>query len=538
MSECHKLLCTIAAVAIISLAGAAAHAQLVGNGDGLMNVNYINTSGANPGNNTSNWLGLWDALDGGGGPTGFITTGPPTIKSYNVQNAVTDTELDIIYNGNFDGFTGSKAYNTIAGDGPGGGPGPFNGGDDFSVRARATLTFNTGGTYSISAGSDDGRRIELAPDTLVGGSPFNGFTAAGNQLTGFTANDTVVQYEPPTGHNHTTGVFNVAAGDKLTMDASFYERGGGDNFHVSLKDSGDTGHGGTGDGWALLTDGVFGGKVSVAGADTATAGQFDVQMFNVVGGGGSNDNDLNNMSETNALWNHFDTNGFSIGLANIPTVTGFDVANNNQDTEVSFDYPGGGNYGVNRPLNSINSNGPSPPNPNGGVSTSNNDYSIRAQTFLEFLSGGTYTIALGSDDGRRIELTAADATGYTGFLSRGDQVNGSFTAGDTVIGFSGGTGHNQSVGVFTVDAGDILELDAFYYQGGGGHSGEISLAQGSFSSWTNTTDFQLLTDGMFGGSVLLHSQVAPGVIPEPSTVLIWSLLAGLGLAAGRRRRKR
>ena len=77
-------------------------------------------------------------------------------------------------------------------------------------------------------------------------------------------------------------------------------------------------------------------------------------------------------------------------------------------------------------------------------------------------------------------------------------MNGSFTTGDTVIGFSGGTGHNQSVGTFTVAAGDVLELDAFFYQGNGGHSGEISIARGEFSTFTNTTDFKLLSDEVLG----------------------------------------
>jgi len=97
MSKCHRLLWAIAVVAITSLAAAPAHAQLVGNGDGLMNVNCINTTGSNPGNNTANWLSLWSALDGGAGPTGFVSTGPPTLKIYNVQDALTDTEVDIIY---------------------------------------------------------------------------------------------------------------------------------------------------------------------------------------------------------------------------------------------------------------------------------------------------------------------------------------------------------------------------------------------------------------------------------------------------------
>jgi len=54
-------------------------------GDGLMNVQVINTTGTNPGNNTANWLSVWDALDGGAGPTG-------SVAGFNVVNNTSDTD--------------------------------------------------------------------------------------------------------------------------------------------------------------------------------------------------------------------------------------------------------------------------------------------------------------------------------------------------------------------------------------------------------------------------------------------------------------
>ena len=74
----HRFLWAIAIVSIIGLAALPAHAQLVGNGDGLMNVNYINTQVQNPGNNTANWLALWDNLDAGG-------TGPGTFFRWDLK---------------------------------------------------------------------------------------------------------------------------------------------------------------------------------------------------------------------------------------------------------------------------------------------------------------------------------------------------------------------------------------------------------------------------------------------------------------------
>src|SRR5690606_11973316 len=160
-----------------------------------------------------------------------------------------------------------------------------------------------------------------------------------------------------------------------------------------------------------------------------------------------------------------------------------------------FDYSGAGNFPGSRNTNSINNNGPGGA---GGPLSNSDNYSVRARTFLAFSVGGTYTIAMGSDDGRRLELTPAapgSAPGYTGFSSVGGQAGSTLTDGNTVMGWSGGSGHNQTFGVFTVARGDILELDAFYYEGTGGDSGEISFAAGAQASF-NTTAFRLLTDGV------------------------------------------
>ncbi len=225
-------------------------------------------------------------------------------------------------------------------------------------------------------------------------------------------------------------------------------------------------------------------------------GLIDVQVVNTAGTnpGNSSDNWL-------AVWDALDGGAGPTG-----TVAGFNVQNNTADTETVFDYAGGGgNFAVNRAIGSINNDGPGgsggPFNP-GGSGGSN--YSIRARTYILFPSAGTFTIGMGSDDGRRIELaeaTAGSAPGYSGFASRHGQVNGAFSAGDTVLGFSGGTGHAWSRGVFTVAANDILALDAFYYEGGGGDSGEIALAAGAQTfggSGINTTTFSLLQNGAQG----------------------------------------
>ena len=242
-------------------------------------------------------------------------------------------------------------------------------------------------------------------------------------------------------------------------------------------------------------------------------GLMNVQYINTTG-----TNPGNNSDNWESLW---DEVAGTNTTGDVVTTTGtYTVVNNNSDTETVFDYNTGGDFGTNRNINSINSDGPG----GSGASTSDSNYSIRVNTFLKFQNAGTYTIAMGSDDGRRLELKEASggsAPGYSGFTSRGDQFNGSFTSGDTVIGFSGGTGHQQTVGTFTVDAGDILELTAFYYEATGGDSGEISIANGTFNSFTNSSDFTLLSSGV--EEILLGSSFAninQAINSETSTVTL------------------
>ena len=148
------------------------------------------------------------------------------------------------------------------------------------------------------------------------------------------------------------------------------------------------------------------------------------------------------------------------------------MQNHFSDTASVFDYGTGNATQNNGYFGSKNS--PSTIDSGSGNFTGNANYSIRAATYLQFDNAGTYTIAMGSDDGRRVELTDVGGSAtFTGFTSVSGQGGGS---GANVFGFSGGTGHRWTYGTFTVAAGDILRLDAFYYEGGGGDSGEIAIA--------------------------------------------------------------
>ncbi|MEE3220084.1 MAG: hypothetical protein VX257_07465, partial [Planctomycetota bacterium] len=124
---------------------------------------------------------------------------------------------------------------------------------------------------------------------------------------------------------------------------------------------------------------------------------------------------------------------------------GANVVNYASDVEASFDYAGGGNFGVNRSPASINSNGPGG---GGGPVAGGDNYSVRADGYLQFDNAGTYTIAMGSDDGRQLELREAfegSAPDFAGFSAKHGQVAAPSP-------FPGGVGDDIAV---WIDASDI-----------------------------------------------------------------------------------
>ena len=240
-------------------------------------------------------------------------------------------------------------------------------------------------------------------------------------------------------------------------------------------------------------------------------GLFNVSVFRAVGGGGSTDHDLNSMNETLGIWDRIDAGDTVPG----PIIAGgqtYNIDRYETDTETSINYgPGNGNFNAGTlGTNSINSNGPGG---SGGGINGGDDYSLRAQAYLYFHEAGTYSIATASDDGRRMDLTGVVTGGsFNGFSAQYDQVDGPFTPGQTFVIKNGTTGHDQSVGVFTVDAGDILYLDTRFFERAGGASPfEVMIKQGADTNGVpggNNSDpsaandgWRLLSEGVFGIAV-------------------------------------
>ena len=195
-------------------------------------------------NSTFETMGIWDAIDGGA-TAGTISVGSTT---YNVPTITTNTATSIEYN------HGTFGVNN-----------PFSsvgmGGDNFSVRALGTVTFQPG-TYSIGAGSDDCLYVRLAGVE---------FDTVGGQGGTFQYRPDTVFFDAPTGYNNSIGTFTVTSPTTTTLDTFFYELGGGENFDLTIKSGADLTMGGPGDGWELLQNGALGGNVTVDSAYTLPA---------------------------------------------------------------------------------------------------------------------------------------------------------------------------------------------------------------------------------------------------------------------------
>ncbi len=231
-------------------------------------------------------------------------------------------------------------------------------------------------------------------------------------------------------------------------------------------------------------------------------GLFNVWAFQETGGGA--DSQLNSTTETLGIWNAI------LGGAPVPgTVsangTTYGIGSYEIDTESVIDYNGGGDFGVNRGYATVNGDGPGG---SGGSITGGDDLSVWANTYLA-VPVGTWSIAIASDDGRQVSLDGLLGLTNPGFTAIGGQT-GLGGVGDDVVGFDGTTGHDQSIGVFTIDPADavagtnvaLLTLDAFFFERSGGDSFELSFKSGSDTSFGGSGEgWTLLTDGSLMWSI-------------------------------------
>jgi hypothetical protein len=214
---------------------------------------------------------------------------------------------------------------------------------------------------------------------------------------------------------------------------------------------------------------------------TEAAPTFTVQAYNVVGGGGSNDNDLNSTLESLGIWDAID-GGAVTGPVTIGSTT-YNIQNIHNDTDSVISY-NNGTFSPNNAWSTIGS----------GAGLGGDDFAVRALATVTF-QPGTYSVATGSDDGRYLRLAGIT---FDSFGGQGGTVQ---SAADTVM-FNGTTGHNYSVGTFTVAAPTTATLDTHFFERGGGDSFNLAIKSGADTSMGGPGDgWELLQHNALGGSV-------------------------------------
>jgi hypothetical protein len=123
-------------------------------------------------------------------------------------------------------------------------------------------------------------------------------------------------------------------------------------------------------------------------------------------------------------------------------------------------------------------------------------YAVRATASVR-IPAGTYTVAVGSDDGFRLTIPGVNFTNV---------VNGNGTQSPTSLVFSAPRGHGQTLARFTLASELTTNITLDFYEAAGGDSVELSILNSGVGAH-NPATFRTLRDGVFGWTFLPPSPV-------------------------------
>jgi autotransporter-associated beta strand protein len=245
------------------------------------------------------------------------------------------------------------------------------------------------------------------------------------------------------------------------------------------------------------------------GFSLTSDGVHRVTAFDLTSGGGATDTQVSSATEALGIWNAIDAGGVVPGAITANSQT-YNVGAYVNNTVASIDYVGGGDFSVNRALSTIGTGFP--------MAGAVEDVSVRARTYLA-VPVGNWSIAIASDDGRRLAMSDAQAgaagsggvTGFSTFSGHGGQMDSGSGTGQNFLLYAGTTGHERSIGTFSVTPAQVesgtnvalLYLDGFYFERGtGGGSVELSIRNGLDTTFGGASEgWTLLQNGTFGWTV-------------------------------------
>jgi hypothetical protein len=217
-----------------------------------------------------------------------------------------------------------------------------------------------------------------------------------------------------------------------------------------------------------------GGDGTIVYTSNALSGWL-VRALDVVGGGGFES--IDTLPEAETFLNNTGTANISIEGDRTEVRSVLDLGG------------GGGNYGVNLPY----------PLPLSG--TLNEDFVIEGTTLVS-IPAGTWSIAVGTDDGGLIKVAGVNfSTGAGGGESRfGEDASPVRTSNDSVR-FEGIRGHSWTGGTFVLNAPLTTTITAIMFERGGGDSVEVAFrdASGGISNDPQSgsaSGWSLLIDGV------------------------------------------
>lgn len=128
---------------------------------------------------------------------------------------------------------------------------------------------------------------------------------------------------------------------------------------------------------------------------------------------------------------------------------------------------------------------------NGTADTSKDDF-LQQMTGLITIPAGEWSVGFGSDDGGTVIIPGVEFT---------ERYNATTGTDDHEVRFNGTRGHGWTMGEFTLDEPLTTQIEAVFFERGGGDSFEVAILDGLVGS-NDPSGFEILGDDVLGWEVL------------------------------------
>ena len=330
-------------------------------------------------------------------------------------------------------------------------------GDNFVVLGVYQLTITEEADYTFGVHSDDGFALRIRGGQVV--------SVSGNG-TADPDNPEAVVHPGTTGDSNTRAVYRLAPGT-YRVEFLFYEAGGGDHGELYWTRGAFTGDRSVGANWKLLGSGkpptpILPLTGNITGPEIRD--QWSIRWI---------------LGATDDFGTPLQINSAVRAMQVIRSVTNqvfFGSVVETTSPVINFvDGGGGGLIGGNLPIPDAVTSNPF---------WTTDDYVMLAVGHIQVPEAGEYTFGFHTDDGAGLRIIGGEVIRTSG--------GGGVDIGNTgAVVFPGTTGDSNTRAVYRLKKG-IYRVEFFYFERGGGASGELYVAKGNFANDANTTTWALL----------------------------------------------